>query len=522
MAGTGKSTISRTVAQLFANMGKLGASFFFKRGERDRGHAGLFFTTIASQLITKKPCMAPFVREAIDTDPAITSKILEEQFDKLVLEPLEKLTEESDNSKPIVIVVDALDECENRDVRVIVKVLSKAKSLTSVKLRIFVTSRPELLIRLGFGDIKGKYQDMVLHEIPEPIIEHDIEAFLDDEFVNIRSDYNSTCPRDLQLPSDWPGEKVIQALVHMAIPLFIFAATVCRFIKDEARFDPAGQLKKVLDYQTNADDSELDNLDATYAPVLNQLLAGSTGNQRGRRVEEFRELVGPIVLLAEPLSVSSLSRLFDIAPAIIFGRLNCLHSVLCIPSNTDAPVRMFHLSFRDFVVDPAKRTTNELWVDELECHKEIADRCLRLLDSEDHRCDRDHLRRDICNLRMPGKARIEVDTETIRKSLPPHIQYACLYWVYHLKQSNDRVRDGDRVHLFLKRHFLHWLEALSLIGKISESIATIGSLHSLLAVCQSTTHIRYYANGAVSRWMKAQKWAASSLMQGALYCRIEK
>ena len=488
MAGTGKSTISRTTAQLFANKGELGASFFFKRGERDRERAGLLFTTIASQLISNEPRIAPFVRAAIDTDPAITSKALREQFRKLVLEPLNKLTGDPDKPKPIVIVVDALDECEERDVRVIVNVFSQAKFLTSVKLGIFVTSRPELPIRLGFGDIKGKYQDMVLHEVPKPIIAHDIKAFLDDELAKIRSDYNGVCPDDLQLPLDWPSENLVQILVDMAIPLFIFAATICRFVKDETRFDPAGQLKKVLDYHTSANDSELDKLDTTYLPILKQLIVGSTGNERASRVQEFRELVGPIVLLAEPLSVLSLSGLLDVAPEIIFGRLNCLHSVLSIPSKTDVPIRTFHLSFRDFLIDPAKRTTNEFWVDEAECHKRIADCCLRLLHSKDQ--GRDHLGRDICNLKEPGKLRIEIDAKTIDKSLPPHIQYACLHWVYHIEQSKDRVRDGDQVHLFLKRHFLHWLEALSLMGKISDSIAIIGILHSLLAVSQFLTSIR--------------------------------
>ena len=46
IAGTGKSTIARTVAQLFANNGQLGASFFFKKGEGNRGNATRFFTTI--------------------------------------------------------------------------------------------------------------------------------------------------------------------------------------------------------------------------------------------------------------------------------------------------------------------------------------------------------------------------------------------------------------------------------------------------------------------------------------------
>ena len=55
IAGTGKSTILRTVTQSFADERLLAASFFFKRGEGDRGNASRFFTTIARQLIVKIP-----------------------------------------------------------------------------------------------------------------------------------------------------------------------------------------------------------------------------------------------------------------------------------------------------------------------------------------------------------------------------------------------------------------------------------------------------------------------------------
>lgn len=88
MAGTGKSTVSRTVASLFAADGLLGASFFFKRGEGDRGKATAVFPTIASQLLCKIPSVAPFVKEAIDGDPAVPRKALREQFEKLILQPL--------------------------------------------------------------------------------------------------------------------------------------------------------------------------------------------------------------------------------------------------------------------------------------------------------------------------------------------------------------------------------------------------------------------------------------------------
>ncbi|KAK8093416.1 hypothetical protein PG997_000101 [Apiospora hydei] len=63
-------------------------------------------------------------------------------------------------------------------------------------------------------------------------------------------------------------------------------------------------------------------------------------------------------------------------------------------------------------------------------------------------------------------------------------QYACRYWVYHLEHSGTQLCDGDEVHNFLTRHFLHWLEALSLMNRVSESLeilATIRGLTSSLA-----------------------------------------
>ena len=122
MAGTGKSTISRTIAQSFAEKGDLGASFFFKRGERDRGSAARLFTTIAADLVSTEPALAAYVRAAIDANPAVTSKALKEQFEKLILQPLGKL--EGVSNKRIVLVIDERDD----DIRAIIYLLSRANT----------------------------------------------------------------------------------------------------------------------------------------------------------------------------------------------------------------------------------------------------------------------------------------------------------------------------------------------------------------------------------------------------------
>ncbi len=70
MAGTGKSTLSRTIAERFHEHNALAASFFFKRGEADRGNAAKFFTTLAAQLAKRLPRIAGHIRNAVEADPS--------------------------------------------------------------------------------------------------------------------------------------------------------------------------------------------------------------------------------------------------------------------------------------------------------------------------------------------------------------------------------------------------------------------------------------------------------------------
>lgn len=227
MAGTGKSTISRSVASRLVARGVPVASFLFKKGDGDRGKAAMFFTTIACQLVHQLPSFAPHVQTAIEANPAIADKTKEQQFEKLILEPLNKCKDDPSVPSLVSVVVDALDECDREDDAIaIIRILSKAKGATSVRLRCFVTSRPELHVRFGFGQIQGEYQDVALHRIPESVVEHDISTFLRHELERIRDRYNSQALEGLQLPPDWPSENIIGVLTQMAVPLFIFAATV--------------------------------------------------------------------------------------------------------------------------------------------------------------------------------------------------------------------------------------------------------------------------------------------------------
>ena len=459
LAGTGKSTISRTVAKAFQKQGLLGASFFFKRGEGDRGNTARFFPTIIQQLLIKIPELRASILQVIRDNPGISAKPLKEQFDSLIHKPLYSLTQSKLQNSRLVIVVDALDECEHdNDIQVILQLLPRVQEIKSLCLRFFITSRPELPIRLGFKTVG--HHDLILHEVPKPIIERDISLFLENKLVAMR--------HKRSLPSDWPGYVNIQTLITMSVPLFIFAATICRLFEDH-NLDPEQCLTEILKYQ-----NQESKLDGTYLPVLDRLVSKYSGTRQMQLVQEVQEVVGTIILLESPLSVTSLSKLLGISMISINARLNALHSVLNIPSNDTLPVRLFHLSFRDFLLDSSTRDKTVFWVDGKKLNQMLLVRCLSVM----HK----NLRKNMCNLTSYGTERSDIDPKSINYYLPPELQYSCRYWTHHLAHSEDPMGQVDNILVLLKEHFLHWVEVMSMLGKISEVLGDIGALQSAIRV----------------------------------------
>jgi hypothetical protein len=461
MAGTGKSTISRTVARSLKDTNRLGASFFFKRGEGDRGNAKKFFPTLTRQLMLWCSELVPGVQKALDDDPGIVSKSLREQFEKLLLQPLLGLSQLSRQPQTAVMVIDALDECEHdQDIRNIIQFLPLLQKAKSVHLRIFLTSRPELPINLGFSEIGDRaYQDLALHEIPEEMTERDIHLFLQDRFRKIK--------HNRKISQDWPGNDILQELVRISVPLFISAATVCRYIEN-SKLEPKSRLADLLKDQAKY----VSRMDKTYLPVLTQLLNDPESNESEQQqlLQEFQDIVGVIILLAVPLSIYALSQFLGIEADQISNRLDSLRSVLSIPDNRDQPVRILHLSFRDFLV----QSTTKFHVHEPQKHKDIVRSCLRTM--------RSHLRKDICNLKDPGALRADINPLNIRLCLSPELQYSCRYWIHHLKNSEASSSEIEEALLFLQKHFLHWIEALSLLGLISEVAGMLDLLRTAIPV----------------------------------------
>jgi NACHT domain len=471
MAGTGKSTIARTVSHEYFDRNLLGASFFFSRGGGDVSHAGKFFTSIAVQLANKSSTLKRYICEAIAERRDIAGKALRDQWNHLVLGPLSKVEADSlQIQTPLIIVIDALDECEDEnDIQRILELLAEARALRTVRLRVFMTSRPEISIRYGFYKIsEAEHQDFVLHNISPSVIEHDISVFLEYNLGIIR--------RKHTLATDWPGEQTIKRLVLSAGGLFIWAATACRFISDGRRF-AVRRLSLILQggisKKITAPEDKLNE-------IYNAILANSVSDEYDDQEKEelyktLKATLGTIVILFSPLSAVSLARLLDIHKEDIDQRLDDLYSILEVPKDQGHPIRLHHPSFRDFLLDKQRCRDQHFWVDEKEAHEALAESCLRLMS--------ENLKKDICDLRAPGALTSEVDNSCVEQCLPADFQYACCYWVQHLQRSRARLCDNSQVHSFLREHFLHWLESLSLLRKLSDGILSIRELLKTVQVC---------------------------------------
>ncbi|KAJ2933180.1 hypothetical protein H1R20_g3901, partial [Candolleomyces eurysporus] len=151
IAGVGKSTVAKTVAQRAADINSLGVSFFFSRDHADRQQASGFVHTIAYQLACCDPSYGKAIATAIDDYPESLHKIMAQQFSALIAQPLCNLLKQ--RATPLVFVFDALDECTQPDASDILSLITTSISQLP-QVKVFLTTRPELVLR-------NKYQAFI-------------------------------------------------------------------------------------------------------------------------------------------------------------------------------------------------------------------------------------------------------------------------------------------------------------------------------------------------------------------------
>ncbi|KIL55646.1 hypothetical protein M378DRAFT_173461 [Amanita muscaria Koide BX008] len=476
LAGIGKSTVAYTIASRAANpkLNLLGASFFFSRDDADRNNAKKLFTTIAYQLCVYDETFAKAIGDVLLTErgSAATTKDPQEQLQVLILDPLRSIVHSHD--RPILIVVDALDECDEDDVSAVVEGLSQlVRDVPSFK--VILTTRPLPYLDVFLGN-QGGHKLFRLQDIESQVVDGDIRLYLrcNLSLEKVRERY----PRRQWYVSD----EQIDALVRAAGRLFIIASTAVRYILDKSASNPAAQMQKLL-RACAQDHTPFKDLDHFYTVILRNIVPVNCDDHD--IVSRYQSIVGAIIFISRPLPVSTLAHIIGMDVEDIHAVLEKLQSVILL-GDDDVP-RIYHKSFPDYLTDQARCKDPCLRIDPKIGHTQIATCCFKITNK--------HLKYNILGLgdaarymsNEEGLKKDGITDEQLQEEIPQHLRYASVYWANHFEVvdiEDTGLMNG--LETFVDKHTLHWFEVLSLIGNLDSAHRAIRAVMKLLNLSMSS------------------------------------
>jgi hypothetical protein len=449
LAGSGKSTLSTTIANRFRETGHLGAFIFFDRDIAERSDPTTVIRTLAYQLGSFHTRAGLAISAALETFPSIRLSPLRIQFQQLLVDPLSP-EGVLDANAPIVIVLDALDECGCPKKRAaLLEILADQFVRLPSAIRVVITSRLEHDIKCAFerrDHIHGQELD-----ITSDVNANDISYYLRHKMIHVRSKAKDYLP----LGSNWPSEEDLQQLAERASGLFVWASTASQFIDG---YDPIKRMDTILKRETSLGAEYA--LDGLYRTALE-----SVGNWDDEDfLVDFRAVMGLVLVARRPLSGSAIDCLLS-SP----GRRQCMYTTShlgCVVQQHPT-IRLLHPSFADFLLTRS-RCGRDIWFfDQVAHNHALALHCLRRLEEV--------LKRNICNLTLSAN----LDDE----SLPEDLTYACVFWVDHMCAVKDDIQSiMDRLDAFLCRHLLHWFEAMSILRRSRDTIVLLSNLSAWITV----------------------------------------
>jgi len=456
LAGTGKSTIAQTFADITFAEGKLGASFFCSRDFEGRSNIQAIFPTLAFQLAYRYPQVREQLLQVLRANPGIGRESLVSQMEKVIIGPLKT------TRIPTLIIIDALDECKDEEpASAILSVLSRYVDEIP-KVKFFITGRPEPSIRSGFRlkSLQPITEVFRLHDVERSSVDDDIKLFFRtrlSDIANNRSDYDLT--------QEWPSSSDIDILCDKAAGFFIYASMVIKLFMSKNR-TPAEQLDRIISLPQSTFHKGRSGIDLLYTQVLEQAVDGADEDDDEVH-SRFRTVVGMVLLAFNPLSVRALSDLLGVSSISV--TIRSLHSLLLVPDpdRKEDPVRVFHKSFPDFLTDPARCTDQRFFIEPSTHHREILLSCLKVMKAR--------LKKNICQLDDHVFLE-EVEGLSTRKAtyIGDALEYACRFWTDHLASTATRttstshdIEEVDKaINEFFTTSLLFWIEVLSLTGNL--------------------------------------------------------
>ena len=449
-AGTGKSTIALTMVEEWR--AEQCFDFFFSKDSTHKVQT--LCVSLAKQIIGS--CYGLKWDEywaELSSVLSPSAQRVETLWNKLVYEPLRTCGIHERH----VVVVDALDECDQETRAQLLKCLLNACiSKSQPQTRLLFTTRKE-------DDIRSILEMDAFHDAILPRSLRDSEKSQEDIERYI----------DYRLKEAKVGVEMEQRrqLVGQCDGLFIFASLACDLLQSECAEDQSRRLRDMIE--------EFTSLDTLYHRTLSQAVKLSRYAQT-----HLMDILRVIVAAREPLSISAIAALLPMKVDTVNTIVKKLGSILG-SGDVDQSVYIFHATLKEFLLrkswtertdrlngsEDMKEIPNQYYIDKEEGERAMLKGCLSNVMA-------DGLIFNICSLEtsfLMNEDVIDMD-DRICRCITDALQYSCLNWTSHLESISSDPEIMGWLEEFMNNQFLSWLEVLSVTKCVRFASKMLGVL----------------------------------------------
>lgn len=456
-AGSGKSTIAYTVAQYFdedEDVGggddtpgfrkNLGAHFFCSRQFEETRRQKNILPTIVYHLSRRSRSYAHALLAANKFDSV---DALSKQMKDLLVGPWRKSTKDRPPElPPYLVVVDALDEIDGNGGSAFLRDLLKTVNQGHLRgIKFLITSR----LDPNLAELCSSFNsDSVccLYDVPTTTVGNDITKYLEVKLPKLR------------------GKPQLATLVEKADGLFIYAATIVRYLCPRSQMTKGEQLKLM---KTLLSSTSGGNTTSLIDDLYQQILLAAFRGLDDDLLQDRLKILHTLLCTEERVSTLVAARLVSDDPdmgekaKLVIGDL---HAVLYIK---DDLVLWHHASFPDFMFDQSRSKFKvsgadsriiDMSCDEETHHALLTHSCFRVLKS--------NLRFNLCDLPSSFLLDSEVPDldRRVKENISDVLTYSCRYWGQHLaRTSRDYKSLLNCIRNFLSVQVLFWIEAMNLL-----------------------------------------------------------
>jgi hypothetical protein len=426
------------------------AYFLCQANDPRLNNATSILRSLIYMLVRQQPHLITHLRERYDTDPKLFESgnafySLSAIFDRMV---------QSSTSATIFLLIDGLDECDF-ELPELLRFITTTRSILSVQVKWVVSSRnrDDIEQALEFDDSKGKLS----LELNAQHIFNAVAAYIDYRVPQLT----------ILRKKETLLEQVKGQLRQKSEGTFLWVSLV---VQEMQKCQLLSEMIELLETAPRG-----------LTPFYDRMLLQIQHLEQLKR-ESCMLVLSVVTLGFRPLHLRELCLLAGVVKQQ--HGFDDLENIIAICGSfltiRDDHVYLVHQSAKDYLSDN-KGSAAIFPSGHFATHQRLYRVSLRHLSTR--------LRRNIYNLENPATLASEIPTPPPGRDPLIDLRYSCTYWLDHFLEATstsasvNTSKEYKIVSDFFKKHLLHWLESLSLIGKILHGIWALESLVHLQQVC---------------------------------------